>query len=108
MVFGSTGPDAVREDGSAERCGAGGCRNSVTGMTQRRSRRTLLRRLVGVAVVVFGVFALFGGLFVPIWVILRDPRVVPAPESWVAVWIIAVGLLIAAWPARRPGPDDHR
>ncbi|PGH43992.1 hypothetical protein COO58_05740 [Micromonospora sp. WMMA1996] len=60
-----------------------------------------MRRLAGVAVMLFGVFSLFGGLFVPIRVILRDPRVVPAPESWLAIWIIAMGLLIAVWPTRR-------
>ncbi|PZG02765.1 hypothetical protein C1I99_01015 [Micromonospora deserti] len=59
-------------------------------------------------VALLGVFTLFGGLFVPIGVILRDPRIVPAPESWVAIWIIAVGLLIAGWPARRPGTGGSR
>jgi hypothetical protein len=49
----------------------------------------------------FGLFALFGGLFVPIDVILRDPRIVPAPESWVAAWIMTIGALILVWPSRR-------
>ncbi|MEU1965515.1 hypothetical protein ABZ541_16245 [Micromonospora sediminicola] len=70
-------------------------------MTQRRSRAVPVRRLAGVAVMLFGVFSLFGGLFVPIRVILRDPRVVPAPESWLTIWIIAIGLLITVWPTRR-------
>jgi hypothetical protein len=60
-----------------------------------------LRRLIGVAVMVFGVFVLVGGLFVPIGVILRDPGIVPAPESWLAVWILLVGLGLAVWPRRQ-------
>jgi hypothetical protein len=59
------------------------------------------RRLIGVAVAVFGAFVLVGGLFVPIDVILDDPGIVPAPESWVAAWVIVVGLALAVWPGRR-------
>jgi hydrogenase/urease accessory protein HupE len=59
-----------------------------------------IRRLAGLLVAGLGVVVLFGGLFVPWDVILREPRMVPAPESWVAWWIIAVGLLLAVWPAR--------
>ncbi|MEV6816155.1 hypothetical protein [Micromonospora sp. NPDC051296] len=77
-------------------------------MTESRSRGILVRRLAGVVVALFGVFTLFGGLFVPISVILREPRIVPAPESWVAIWIIAVGLLITAWPAGRTGTGGGR
>lgn len=43
-------------------------------------------------------FALFGGLSVPIGVILRDPAVVPAPESWVFGWVALVGAAVALWP----------
>lgn len=60
-----------------------------------------VRRLIGLVIALFGGFVLVGGLFVPLTVILRDPAIVPAPESWLAIWIIAVGLAIAIWPARR-------
>lgn len=64
-------------------------------------RSSLVRRLVGVALSLFGVLVLFGGLFVPLRVVLDEPSVVPAPESWIAIWLIGVGLLVAVWPARR-------
>lgn len=67
-------------------------------------RNTRWRRLTGVVLVLFGVFALFGGLFVPLRVIIADPSVVPAPESWVAGWLIGLGVLVALWPSRRRRP----
>jgi hypothetical protein len=61
--------------------------------------------LAGVAVVVVGLIGLFGGFFAPWSVVLADPAVVPAPESWVAIWLMVVGAGLALWPARRKGPD---
>lgn len=72
---------------------------SVPGMRSPKSTRW--RRLAGVVLALFGVFALFGGLFVPLRVILADPSVVPAPESWVAGWVIGLGVLVVVWPSRR-------
>lgn len=76
---------------------------SVPGM--RSQRRTRWRRLAGVVLALFGVFALIGGLFVPLQVIVADPSVVPAPESWVAGWVIGLGVLVVVWPSRRRQRD---
>lgn len=62
--------------------------------------------MLGGLVVAAGVYALFGGFFVPIGVVVEDPEVVSAPESWVAIWIILVGLLMTVWPAGRPDQDS--
>jgi hypothetical protein len=48
-----------------------------------------------------GIFVLYGGLFVPPQVILTDPQIVPAPESYVAIWLIGVGVLMLVWPRSR-------
>jgi len=64
-------------------------------------RRSRIRRLIGLALVLLAVFALFGGLFVPIDVILRDPTIVASPERWVFGWFLAVGLAMAGWPEFR-------
>ncbi|MGB2569799.1 hypothetical protein ACPFP2_15285 [Micromonospora citrea] len=69
-------------------------------MSRPRTRSVPVRRMLGAALALFGVFVLFGGLFVPPHVILREPAVVPAPESWVAGWLILVGLVVTAWPGR--------
>ncbi len=63
-----------------------------------------MRRGAGAALVVVGFVGLFGGFFVPWSVILADPQVVPAPESWVAIWVMVVGVLLVAWPAGRGEP----
>jgi hypothetical protein len=54
--------------------------------------------------VLVGFVGLYGGFFVPWDVVLADPRIVPAPESWVAAWLMLVGLVLAVWPARRDRP----
>ncbi|MEH0986170.1 hypothetical protein [Micromonospora sp. CPCC 205556] len=73
-------------------------------MSRPHGRSIPVPRLLGAALALFGVFVLFGGLFVPLHVILREPAMVPAPESWVAGWLILLGLALAAWPRRdRPG-----
>jgi TRAP-type C4-dicarboxylate transport system permease small subunit len=73
-------------------------------MTMEEPRtRIRVRRVVGALILAFGLFALFGGLFVPLDVILRDPQMVPAPESWVAAWIMLIGALVLVWPSRRKG-----
>ena len=56
---------------------------------------------MGVVIIIFGIFVLFGGLFVPLPVILADPGIVPAPESFIAGWIILVGIVVAVWPRSR-------
>jgi hypothetical protein len=63
-----------------------------------------VRRGAGVALVVIGFVGLYGGFFVPWSVIMADPRIVPAPESWVAAWLMVVGALVIGWPARRREP----
>ncbi|WP_157744978.1 hypothetical protein [Micromonospora coxensis] len=70
-------------------------------MARSRTRSLPVRRLLGAALALFGVFVLFGGLFVPPHVILREPAVVPAPESWLAGWLILVGLAVGVWPGRK-------
>jgi len=64
-------------------------------------RRHRIRRVIGLALALLAVFALFGGLFVPIDVILRDPAIVASPERWVFGWFVAVGLAMALWPTAR-------
>lgn len=68
---------------------------SVAAMSNR------IRRSAGVLLALVAVFALFGGLFVPIEVILRKPAIGPAPESWIFAWFAVVGLAMAAWPGSR-------
>jgi hypothetical protein len=78
---------------------------SVRVMTQISGVRTgtRVRRGLGILLVLVGIVGLFGGFFVPWDVILADPGIVPAPESWVAIWLMGVGLVLVVWPARREG-----
>jgi hypothetical protein len=69
--------------------------------TGRPRAATTVRRCAGILLVLVGFVGLYGGFFVPWDVILAEPRIVPAPESWVAGWLVLVGLVLAAWPARR-------
>jgi hypothetical protein len=59
------------------------------------------RRLTGVVITIIGLLLLFGAPFVPVWVMISDPGLIPYPERLVAYWLILVGLLLTVWPVRR-------
>ncbi len=59
------------------------------------------RRLIGIALLLLGVYTLLGGPFVPVQAMVRDPGFAPFPERLVAIWILLVGACTTLWPGGR-------